>query len=134
MANQIKLEIVSPDHLVYAEDVYRVIVKSGGGELGVLPGHAPMIAGLLPAPVRVKREADEIRIAVGGGFIEVQPQKITILATSAELPEEIDVDRAVRARERALKRLQSKADGIDTARAQAALNRAIARLSTVDRI
>lgn len=134
MANQIKLEIVTPDHLVYSEDVQRVIVRSGGGELGVLPGHAPLIAGLLPAPIRVKREENEIRIAAGGGFIEVQPQKITILATSAELPEEIDVDRAMRARERALKRLQSKTDGIDTTRAQAALNRAVARLMTVDRI
>lgn len=128
MANTIKLEIVSPEKIVYATDVNMLIVRSTDGELGILPNHAPLIAALVPAPIRALTDDGEKLIAVSGGFIEVQPKKITILATNAELPDAIDVDRAQKAYDRAFERLQTKSDSIDTARAHAALDRAKARL------
>lgn len=128
MANTIKLEIVSPQKVVYSTDVNMLIVKSTAGELGFLPNHAPLVAGLMPAPMRLLTDGGEELVSVSGGFVEVQPKKITVLAANAELASEIDVDRARRAYDRAKERL-SKGD-IDVARAEAALSRAKARLRT----
>lgn len=134
MANKIKLEIVSPEKLVYATEVNMLIVRSTDGDLGILPNHAPLIAGLLPHAMRVQNDDGEQLIAVSGGFMEVQPKKITVLASSAELPIDIDVNRAHQAYERAKKRLEAfknatpRPDDIDSIRAEAALNRAKARL------
>lgn len=127
MANKIRLDIVTPDRMVYSEDVNMVIARATDGDLGVLPGHAPLIAGLTIWPLRVKTDEGEQQLAIGGGFIEVRPQKITILATSAELPDEIDVKRAEAAKERAESRLKGGQD-IDVQRAEAALRRAMTRL------
>ena len=69
----IKLEIVSPDKVVYSEDINMLIVRSTAGELGILPHHAPMVAGLIPHAMRVKLDGKEQLIAVAGGFMEVQP-------------------------------------------------------------
>lgn len=130
----IKLEIVSPDKVVYSADISMLIVRSTAGELGVLPHHAPMVAGLLPHAMRVKIEGDESLIAVAGGFMEVQPEKITVLASAAELPIDIDVNRAQQAYERAKQRLEAFKAGqqteppIDGVRAEAAMRRAMARL------
>lgn len=133
MANKIKLEIVSPQGVVYTTDINMLIVKSTDGELGILPNHAPLIAGLVPAPMRVLTDDGEHLIAVSGGFIEVQPKKITVLATNAELPEQIDVDRAQKAYDRALERINAKRTDVDLTRAHAALNRAKARLMTTNK-
>ena len=132
----IKLEIVSPDKVVYSEDIYMLIVRSTGGELGILPQHAPLVTGLIPHAMRVKfaDDRDEQLIAVAGGFMEVTPEKITVLATAAEQPIDIDINRAERARQRALDRLAKIHDepeaavDIDVERAQLALARAEARL------
>ena len=132
----IKLEIVSPDKVVYSEDIYMLIVRSTGGELGILPHHAPLVTGLIPHAMRVKfaDDRDEQLIAVAGGFMEVTPEKITVLATAAEQPIDIDINRAERARRRALDRLAKIHDDpeaavdIDVERAQLALARAEARL------
>ncbi len=132
----IKLEIVSPDKVVYSEDIYMLIVRSTGGELGILPHHAPLVTGLIPHAMRVKfaDDRDEQLIAVAGGFMEVTPEKITVLATAAEQPIDIDINRAERARQRALDRLAKIHDepeaavDIDVERAQLALARAEARL------
>ena len=128
----IRLDIVTPDRMVYAEDVNMVIARATDGDLGVLPGHAPLIAGLDVWPVRILRDGEESMLSVCGGFIEVRPDKVTILAGSAELPEEIDVDRAASARERAEARLKSPGDDTDVLRAEAALKRAMLRLRVVD--
>lgn len=84
----IKLEIVSPDKVVYENDISMLIVRSTGGELGILPHHAPLVAGLVPHVMRIRLGADrdEQLIAVAGGFMEVTPEKITVLATAAERP------------------------------------------------
>ena len=132
----IKLEIVSPDKLVYSADIGMLIVRSTGGELGILPKHAPLVTGLVPHAMRVRfgTDRDEQLIAVAGGFMEVTPEKITVLATAAEQPIDIDVNRAkvamARAKERLSKFHQGTPDAkdIDVERAQLAMQRAIARL------
>ena len=133
--SSIKLEVVSPDEKVYEADISMLIVRSTGGELGILPKHAPLITGLIPHAMRVKLPGGEEQlIAVAGGFMEVQRDKITVLATAAELPINIDVLRARRAYKRAKERLErchknpSESEDIDVARVKAALNRAMARL------
>lgn len=110
-----------------------VIARAKSGEIGIMPGHIPILATLEPGVMRVKLEDDsEEKIAISGGFLEVSKEKITVLARTAELPEEIDVDRALKARERAEKRLKEiSKDRVDQARAKAALDRAIARLNVV---
>lgn len=132
MANTIKLEIVSPQKIVYSTEVNMLIVRSTVGDLGFLPNHAPLVAGLVPAPMRLLTDEGEKLVAVTGGFVEVQPTKITVLAANAELASEIDVDRAQAAFDRAQKRLTQK--DIDIDRARAALERAKARLKTAGRL
>ncbi|WP_261303441.1 F0F1 ATP synthase subunit epsilon [Paenibacillus andongensis] len=125
------LEIVTPERKVYAEQVNMVSVKGVEGELGILPNHIPLVTPLKIAPITVKKQGskDEI-IAVNGGFMEVRKDKVVILAESAELPEQIDIDRAKAAKERAEKRLaETKQDNVDFKRAEAALQRALNRIS-----
>ena len=107
----IKLEIVSPDKVVYSADIDMLIVRSTDGELGILPHHAPLVTGLVPHAMRVKMEGTEKLVAVGGGFMEVQPEKISVLASVAELPEDIDADRARKSMERAKQRIEAYKGG-----------------------
>ena len=131
---KIKLEIISPNKVVYSADIDMLIVRSIAGDLGIMTKHAPLLAGLVPHAMRAMIDGTENLIAVSGGFIQVQPDKIIVLASAAELPIEIDINRAKKAYERAQKRLESfkenpevKSD-VDTLRARAALERAKARL------
>ena len=133
----IKLEIVSPDRVVYAADIDMLIARSMGGEIGILPKHIPLVTGLEPHAMKIHVDAKEQLIAVAGGFMEVTPDKITVLATAAEEPIDIDINRAQRAYERAQERLQklredpeAQASIIDEQRASLALKRAAARLQT----
>lgn len=133
----IKLEIVSPDRVVYAADIDMLIARSTGGEIGILPKHIPLVTGLEPHAMKIHVDAKEQLIAVAGGFMEVTPDKITVLATAAEEPIDIDINRAQRAYERAQERLQklredpeAQASIIDEQRASLALKRAAARLQT----
>ncbi|WP_371363150.1 ATP synthase epsilon chain [Sporomusa rhizae] len=128
MANKIRLDIVTPDRMVYSEDVNMVIARATDGDLGILPGHAPLIAGLDIWPLRIMKDEGEQQLSLCGGFIEVRPQKITILASCAEKPEEIDVKRAAAAKERAEGRLKGSTPEIDVERAEVALKRAMMRL------
>lgn len=130
-----QLEVVTPERKVYAGEASMVIVKGVEGELGILPDHVPIVTPLAIAPVRIKVEGDEEHIiAVNGGFIEVHNNHVVILAETAELPEEIDVDRAERARERAEERLRkAKQENLDYLRAEMALQRAINRLRVAGR-
>jgi F-type H+-transporting ATPase subunit epsilon len=132
MAKTVRLDIVTPEKLVLSEDVTMVIARATDGDIGILPGHAPLIAGLDVWPVRIQREEGEIQVSVCGGFIEVLPEKITILAGCAELPQDIDVQRAQAAKERAEERMRTKAADIDIARAEFALRRALMRLRVAD--
>ena len=125
----IKVSVVTPDGPVYEADAEMVIAKAKSGELGILPGHIPLVAPLEISAVRLKKGGETKYIAVSGGFLEVRPDKVTILAQSAEKAEDIDVARAKAAKERAERRLQSKQDDIDFKRAELALKRALNRLN-----
>ncbi|WP_078556131.1 F0F1 ATP synthase subunit epsilon [Bacillus alkalicellulosilyticus] len=121
--------VVTPDGTVFDGDVEMVSVRAQSGELGILPGHIPLVAPLTVGAVRLKKDNKVQRVAVSGGFIEVRPDKVTILAETAELPTDIDVARARAAKERAERRMaEAKQDEIDFKRAQLALRKAITRL------
>ena len=126
----IKVSVVTPDGPVYDSDVEMVITKAQSGELGILPGHIPMVAPLNIGAVRLKKDGKTEFVAVSGGFLEVRPDQVTILAQSAETASEIDVERAVRAKERAEQRMNDqKLEHTDFRRAELALQRAINRLA-----
>ena len=128
------LEVVTPERKVFAEDVDMIVVKGVGGELGILPDHIPFVTPLKIAPVKVKKGNNEQYIAVHGGFMEVRKGKVVILAESAELPGDIDVERAKAAKERAERRLNAaNRDEIDFRRAELALQRALNRLEVAGR-
>ena len=130
----IRCEIVSQDRLVFEGDADIVIVPGALGEMGILPGHAPLLSALEMGVIRVKRDQEEEVFTVTGGFIEVQPDIVTIMADAAENVEEIDVERAQQAMERAQRLLDeySEEDVESYIRIQAALRRSNLRLKTVD--
>jgi len=123
-----RLEIVTPERVVFSGDVRFVVAPGVDGELGVLPGHAPLVTGLKIGVVRVQKEGKETRFAVSGGFMEVRDNRVIILAEAAEREDEIDVERAKAAKKRAEERLQARSPDIDIARAELALKRALNRL------
>ncbi|KAA8998017.1 F0F1 ATP synthase subunit epsilon [Paenibacillus spiritus] len=133
--NTFLLEIVTPDHLVYSKRVNSLSVVGAEGELGILPGHVPLVTPLRVAPMTIKSEEGTTTLAVHGGFLEVHKDKVTVLAESAELPAEIDLERAEAAKERAQRRLQSrgKMDEVDHRRAELALQRAVTRIKVSSR-
>jgi len=122
------LEIVTPERKVYADEANMVVVRGVAGELGILPNHIPLVTPLKISHAKIKKANSEIQVAIGGGFIEVRQDKVVILAESAEFAQDIDVDRARAARERAQQRLNAKQDEIDFRRAELALQRALNRL------
>ncbi|MGD7043002.1 F0F1 ATP synthase subunit epsilon [Jeotgalibacillus proteolyticus] len=124
----VKVSIVTPDGPVYESDVEMVSTKAQSGELGILPGHIPMVAPLEIGAVRLKREGHTDYVAVTGGFLEVRPEQVTILAQAAEPADQIDVERAKEAKQRAEKNLQANQDNIDFKRAELALRRAMNRI------
>ncbi|RWZ58989.1 F0F1 ATP synthase subunit epsilon [Halobacillus fulvus] len=126
------VSVVTPDGPVLEDAFEMVSCKAESGELGILPGHIPMVAPLTISAVRLKGSGKSDRIAVSGGFLEVRPDKVTILAQSAEKPSDIDVDRARMAKERAEKRLRDKQTDIDFKRAEMALKRALNRLDVYE--
>jgi F-type H+-transporting ATPase subunit epsilon len=123
------LEIVTPERKVYAEQVNMIVVKGVAGELGILPHHIPLVTPLKIAPVHIKQGSTDLYVAVSGGFMEVGKDKVIILAESAELPGEIDVERAKTAKARAEGRLNDKAEHIDFHRAELALQKALMRIN-----
>lgn len=130
----IRCEIVSQDRLVFEGDADIVIVPGALGEMGILPGHAPLLSALELGVIRVKMGSEEEVFTVTGGFIEVQPDIVTIMADAAENVKEIDVERAQQAMERAERLLDefSETDTENYLRIQAALRRSSLRLKSVD--
>lgn len=125
----INVNVVTPDGTVYDGDVDMVSVRAQSGELGILPNHIPLVAPLSVEAVRLKKGSHTDYLAVSGGFVEVRPDRVTILAEAAEKPEDIDVERAQEAKKRAEDRLQrAKQEDVDFKRAQLALRRATTRL------
>ena len=130
----IKVSVVTPDGPVYESDVEMVSTKAQSGELGILPGHIPMVAPIQIGSVRLKNGGKTEYVAVSGGLLEVRPDQVSILAQSAEVSDSIDVERALRAKQRAEERLrEQQRTNVDFKRAEMALQRAINRISVAER-
>ena len=128
MAEFFQLEIVTPEKKVVDTAAEEVQIPGKNGYLGILPGHAPLITELAVGEITYREHATEQHLAVAWGFAEVLPEKVTILAETAERPSEIDVERARNAKERAEKFLTSGDPNVDVERALDALHRAETRL------
>ena len=130
------LELATPTRQLVSEEVHEVVAPGSEGYFGVLPGHAAFLATLGSGEVVYRRGRDEVHLAVHGGFAEVTPERVIILAETAERPDEIDRTRAERARQRAEQRMTGRdpdgAEGeIDYDDAVAAYQRALTRLLVV---
>ena len=135
MAENILLEVVTPEKAVVKETVQTVVAPGMLGEFGVLSGHTPFLTTVKTGIVRfTDADGNEKYLFVSGGFAEALPDKVTILAESAEISDDIDVERAKAAMERAEKRLAEKdqKEKVDRARAKAALDRAMVRMKIAD--
>ena len=131
---KIRLDIVTAEKLVYSEDVDEVIAPGIDGELGILPNHAALMTMLAHGELRVKQEGNEVDLAVSGGFMEVRPDHVIILADTAERSEEIDLARAEEARKKAEQARAEAPVGAEAAlAAEAALKRALTRLKVARR-
>ncbi|MDA3787888.1 MAG: F0F1 ATP synthase subunit epsilon [Desulfobacula sp.] len=129
MAEKLFLEVVTPQKAIVSEEVEIVIATGSDGEFGVLKGHTTFLTSLKIGTLRYKDvKGKERYLFINGGFAEVLPDKVTILAESAERRRDIDVERATKAKERAEQRLAAKTDDTDLVRAEAALRRAVHRL------
>jgi len=130
MPSTIRLELVTPERLLLSEDVDEVVAPGYEGEFGVLPEHTQYLAILNIGLLRYRKGSETRVIALGGGFAEVNPERMVVLADTAERAEEIDVERARRARERAEAALKELSLDDETyAKAYAALRRALARMA-----
>ncbi|TAK34277.1 MAG: F0F1 ATP synthase subunit epsilon [Chloroflexota bacterium] len=130
---KLNLDIVTAERVVFSQEVDSVVAPGVEGELGILPRHAPLLTALKLGELRIKTGGEEIQMAIGGGFLEVMPDKVVVLADSAERADEIDVARAQEAKRRAEQRLQEKTTDIDLARAESAMARALLRLKVAER-
>src|SRR3954447_4448182 len=127
---KLTVEIVTGERVVLSEtDVDMVVAPGGDGTLGILPNHAPLISTLAAGELRVKKGSREQSIVVFGGFIEVTPEKVIVLADSAERSEEIDVERAEQARRRAEEAIKNRGETVEIDQALSALGRANMRLN-----
>jgi F-type H+-transporting ATPase subunit epsilon len=128
------LEIVTPERLAYSEEVDSVQLPGSEGELGVLPHHAPLISTLGVGELRIRRGATEESFAIVGGFLQVRPDKVVVMAETADMASEIDLERAQEARREAERALESGyVEGADLSAARAALQQALLRIRVAER-
>lgn len=129
-APKIQLDVVTPQKLAYSEQVDLIEGPAIDGLIGILPEHAPLVTAMQIGVVRVVKDGEETQIAISDGFMEVQPDRITLVVRTAELPEEIDIDRAQAARDRAEEKMEKDHENVnvDFVRAEASYDRALARL------
>jgi F-type H+-transporting ATPase subunit epsilon len=128
-----RLEIITAERQVFSDDVNIVVAPGVEGELGILPHHAPLITILKPGEVLIRKDGQETYLFVSGGFLEVRPDKIIILADACERADEIDIERAEAAKRRAEEGLKARKPDVDVAQTQAALLRALIRLQIAER-
>jgi F-type H+-transporting ATPase subunit epsilon len=124
---QLKLKIVTPERIVYQEMVDGVVLPTALGEITVLPRHIPLVAVLMAGELLIKKDNQEISMAVSGGLIEVKKNELVVLADTAEHAHEIDIQRAEEAKKRAEELMKNK-EAVDTATLAASLNKELARL------
>jgi F-type H+-transporting ATPase subunit epsilon len=127
------LEIVTPERRAFVGDVDEVIVPGSEGEMGILPHHAPLISLLGRGVLRLKRGTEEETFAIFGGFLQVRPDRVVVLAEMADMGSEIDLERAKRARREAEEIIEEGGlESADLARARAALERALIRIRVAE--
>lgn len=127
--SQFTLEIVTPDRKFFEDEVEMVVVRGLEGDMGILKDHTPLVTPLAIGKIKIKQNGQTRCAAIAGGYMEIAEEKTTIIADSAEWPEEIDVERAKAAKERAEKRLESNDENIDVLRARIALQKALNRIN-----
>jgi F-type H+-transporting ATPase subunit epsilon len=133
LPSAIQLDIVTPERRLASLTVDEVVLPATEGSMGVLPGHAPLLTGLDIGELMYRRGQERHYVSVARGFAEVLGDKVTVLAEVAERAEDIDRERAERARDRALERLKSRDPDTDFKRAQVALEKAIIRIEVARR-
>lgn len=131
--SSIRLDIVTAEGAVYSDEVDVVVAPGIEGQLGILPHHAPLMTTLQVGELRVRKGGEEFSLAISGGFLEVRPDRVIVLADAAERSEEIDIARAEEAKRRAQEQLSRHPPEIDAARAEAALRRSLARLKVAEK-
>ena len=128
MAATFNLEIVTPERKFFSGEIEMVILKTPEGEMGILQGHTPMVVAVAIGPIKIKKDGEWLEAALTEGFMEVKQDRTVILTDTAEWPNEIDINRAKEAKERAEERLNRQLSQVEYIRSQAALARALARL------
>jgi F-type H+-transporting ATPase subunit epsilon len=130
----IQLEIVTPERLAYSDSVDAVVLPGSEGELGVLPHHAPLVTRLGVGELRVRKGSEEESFAIVGGFLQVRPDKVVVMAETADMASEIDLEKANEARREAEKALETGfVEGADLAAARASLQQALLRIRVAER-
>lgn len=129
--NCLTLKIITPGRVFYEGEAEMVEFNTSEGEIGVLPGHFPMTVIVKPGVLTITETEGEKKAALHAGFVEILPDRVTILAEIVEWPEEIDVARAEAARDRARERIHEHTSDTDLARAETALLRAMARIQVI---
>jgi len=129
----LRLEIITAERQVFGDDVDVVVAPGVEGELGILPHHAPLMTMLEPGELLIRKDNEETYMAISGGFFEVRPDKVIVLADACERSDEIDIARAEEAKRRAEERIRTHALPVDDARAEAALRRSLIRLRVAEK-
>ncbi len=127
------LEVITPERNFFSGEAECVIFKSVDGEMGVLPMHAPTVTAVNVGPLKIKADGKWIEAVVTDGFAKIMPDKVVIMTDTAEYPEEIDVNRAKAAKQRAEERLQKQLSQLEYMRSKTALARAMARLKATSK-
>jgi F-type H+-transporting ATPase subunit epsilon len=128
-----KLEIVTAERMIFSDDVSAVLAWGVEGQLGILPHHAPLMTMLQPGDLMIRKDKAEEYVVISGGFLEVRPDKVIILADACERVDEIDIVRAEEAKKRAQETMKAAPLTADAATAEAALRRSLARLKVAEK-
>jgi F-type H+-transporting ATPase subunit epsilon len=130
----LRLEIVTPEKLAYADDVDSVVCPGVDGELGVLPHHAPLLTTLGYGELRIRKGGRDEFFAIAGGFLQVRPDKVVVMAETADMASQIDLDRALEAKAEAERALEAGfVEPADLSLARAQLQRALLRIRVAER-
>ena len=132
--SEIKVSVVSSNEEIYSGEAKMVYATGSLGELGIAPGHTPLLTGLAPGPVRLETENGEETFFCSGVFIEIQPNEVTFLADTAERADSLDEAEAIKAQELAQKELSDKDADMDFTKAAAQLAEAAARIKTIQKL
>ena len=132
--SEIKVSVVSSNEEIYSGEAKMVYATGSLGELGIAPGHTPLLTGLAPGPVRLETENSEETFFCSGGFIEIQPNEVTFLADTAERADSLDEAEAIKAQELAQKELSDRDADMDFTKAAAQLAEAAARIKTIQKL